>query len=147
MGSYHNHLREESFFNKNSLKLTGELLVVSISILALFLKDFIDVFRNAFLSIFTLYVFVVPLLFTYNLYRRRHVLKIVLNPNSLNQVTRPKYLSSITGAFLILISVFLYWNGSYTVLSLEYHLIAFPIYSAGIVLFLFKLHVVMKLIN
>ena len=34
--------------------------------------------------------------------------------------------------------MFLYWNGSYTVLSLEYHLIAFPIYSAGIVLFLFN---------
>jgi hypothetical protein len=47
-------------------------------------------------------------------------------------------LFSIAGALLLLTAVLLYWNGSYTPISLEYHLVALPLFSAGLILFLFN---------
>jgi hypothetical protein len=132
-------LSHTSFLDGTNLWLTIKISVIIFGMLALFYKDLAVIFSDVFKKSIVIYVLAIPFVFAYLVYRQRKILGVVLHIKSEDQPKRFVCLASIAGILLVLTAVLLYWHGSYASMPLEYHLIALPIFAAGLVLFLFSL--------
>jgi exosortase len=84
------------------------------------------------------YVLLIPVLITYLLYRKRHMLvAAVLHEDKTQESTR--YLPTLAGFLLCLTAFTVYIFGSQTFSPLQYHLISLPIFAAGLTLILFNI--------
>ena len=122
----------------NRLFLAIKILPIAAVTIALFFQDLMLVFTDAIQSDTTSHILAVPILFAYLLYRKRKMLRAVIPLENQNQPKNTKYLSPIIGLLLCTTAVLLYWHGSYTFTPLEYHLIALPIFLAGLILAVFN---------
>jgi exosortase len=66
------------------------------------------------------------------------MLKQVISMDNNYRPKKIKYLPIIMGIILSTNALLLYWHGSYTFTPLEYHIIALPIFTAGLTLILFN---------
>lgn len=126
------------YLDGSNLWLAAKVSVVILGVLTFFLRDMATVFLEAFYSYTKIYIFAIPVVFAYLVLRRQKILRVVLSRGFESQPRRLRHLSSVAGALLVLTAVLLYWNGSYTSISLEYHMVALPLFSAGLILFLFN---------
>jgi exosortase len=122
----------------NRLFLAIKILPIAAVTITLFFQDLMLVFTDALQSDTTSHILAVPILFAYLLYRKRKMLRAVVPLENQNQPRSTKYLSPIIGLLLCTTAVLLYWHGSYTFTPLEYHLIALPIFLAGLILVIFN---------
>jgi len=124
--------------NRSNLVLGLKAATILVSTLAIFHQDLAIIANNAVLNEVTSYVLVIPFLLLYLLYRKRKMLKHVVTTENKDEPTKTKHLPTIIGIALTITAILLYWHGSYTFTPLEHHMIALPIFTAGLTLLLFN---------
>lgn len=125
---------------QGQLILLVKIATVAISIISFFGQDLALVLNDALRSDTTSYILAVPIIFFYVIYRKREILKAVIRmPN--NPLGGTRHLPIIAGILLSTIALLLYLYGSHTFTPLEYHILAMPIFGAGLLLILFDPHV------
>lgn len=129
---------ELAVLRKIDLSIVLKTLTIFAATLVLFSQDLIIIFNDALRSDTTSHILVVPILFSYLVYRKRKMLKAVISYPTTNQSIQFKIAISFSGILLCLTSVLLYWYGSYTFIPLEYHILAMPIFIAGLILIIFN---------
>jgi len=123
---------------KDQIILGIKVTTLAATTILLFSQDLIIIFKDAFYSEATSYIIAIPALFAYLIYRKRKILRAVI---SVENETKPKEIRNIPlicGALLLLTAILLYWHGSYTFTPLEYHMLALPVFVAGLILILFN---------
>jgi len=115
------------------LKVTATVGVVA----AIFSQDLLIIFSDAIQGETTSYLLAIPFIFVYLIYRKRKMLRAVI-PLESNRPTSIKRYPLIAGILLSTTAMLLYWYGSYTFTPLEYHIIALPIFTAGLTLIIFN---------
>jgi exosortase len=106
--------------------------------MALFFQDLMLVFTDALQSDTTSHILAIPILFTYLIIRKRKMLRAVTPLENQNEPRNTRYLSPIIGLLLCTTAILLYWHGSYTFTPIEYHMIALPVFLAGLILIIFN---------
>jgi exosortase len=114
---------------------TATLIVAT---LALFGQDLAIIFIDALQSETTSYILAIPFLFAYLIYRKRKMLRAVIPLENKNQSKETRHLPAIAGILLSVTAILLYWHGSHTFTPLEYHVLALPIFVAGLILLIFN---------
>ena len=113
--------------------------------IALFSQDLTILFTDAIQSEITSHLLAIPFLLAFLIYRKRKMLRAVLPHQEENQSKEMKHLPLIAGALLTITAVLIYWYGSYTFTPLEHHMLALPIFVAGLTLILFNTQTVRQL--
>jgi len=123
---------------KTQITLGIKAAVLITAVIILFSQDLIIVFKDALYSETTSYLLAIPALFAYLIYRKRKMLRAVIPVENENEPKEIRYIPQICGILLSITAMLLYWYGSYTFIPLEYHIIALPIFVAGLTLILFN---------
>ncbi|MGB9693953.1 MAG: exosortase/archaeosortase family protein [Fervidobacterium sp.] len=111
----------------------GALLLAPI---ALFCQDLIVIFSDALQSETTSHLLAVPLLFAYLIYRKRKMLRAAIPFQGTSEQKETRHMPLICGVLLSATAILLYWYGSYTFTPVELHMLALPIFVAGLTLIL-----------
>jgi len=125
-------------FSSSRIVFAIKLSVISVAAIVIFYQDLTLLFSDALQNETTSYMLAVPFIFAYLVYRKRNMLRTVLPLNGDHQPKNTRHLSSIAGIFLAATAVLLYWYGSYTFTPIEYHMLAFPLFIAGLTLAFFN---------
>ena len=125
--------------NRNNIILPLKIATILFGTIAFFFNDLYILFSDALTSEVTSYILIVPFIFAFMIYRKRKMLKAVTPLNPKTQSKKLEYFSAIAGTLLFVTSILIYWHGSYTFTPLEYHLVALPVFVAGLVLLFFNL--------
>lgn len=120
------------------ITLGVKIAVAIAAIIALFSQDLTILFNDAFQSESTSHLLAIPFLFAYLIYRKRKMLRAVIPLENRNQPKETRHLPLIAGILLSITAILLYWHGSHTFTPLEYHMLALPIFAAGLTLILFN---------
>lgn len=138
---------------KNSMHSTGsqialgaKIAAVTLFTLALFRQDLTILFSDALQNETTSHLLVIPALFTYLIYRKRKVLRAVAPVENKTEPKETRHIPLICGILLSATAILLYWHGSYTFTPIEYHMLALPIFVAGLSLILFNLQTLRQLL-
>ena len=118
--------------------LSIKTFVVLFATIAIFYQDLVILANEALRSEMASYIIVIPFLFVYLLYRKRKMLRAVISLESADRSKKTKHLATIAGILVFMISILIYWYGSYTFSPLEYHMISLPVFVAGLVLIFFN---------
>jgi len=128
----------KQLINKGNLALSLKISTLTIATLAIFYQDLTIIMNDALQSELTNYMLAIPFIFTYLIYRKRKMLRAVIPLENQNQPKQATYISLITGILLSATAIIFYWYGSYTFTPLEHHMLALPIFVAGLTLILFN---------
>ena len=120
------------------LVLSIKTLVVLFATIAIFYQDLAILVNEALRSEMASYIIAIPFLFVYLLYRKRKMLRAVISLESADRSKKTKHLATIAGILVSMISILIYWYGSYTFSPLEYHMISLPVFVAGLTLIFFN---------
>lgn len=123
-------------FDKTTLVMGLKIGSLVSFLLILYAQDLVTVFREALYAEASSYLLAIPIFLAYLVYRKRKILSPIIQNPSLEAV-RKDTLAFSCGVLLCATSVFLYWYGSYTFDPLEYHMLTFPIFTAGLIIVLF----------
>ena len=121
----------------NFVPVGVKLLVLLAFPIATFFQDFVQVFSLAWYNPEAQYVLLVPFVAAYFFYRRR---KAFLLPRKSSR------LHDLTAVSLCLLALLVYVWGSYSFYALQLHLIALPIFFAGVTLLIFGADVLKLLV-
>ena len=127
-----------SKLSETSIALGLKMATAFIATTTLFLQDFTIIFNDALHSETASHILAIPFLFAYLIYRKRNILRAVVPIENKQEPKETRYLPIIAGILLLPISVLLYWHGSHTFTPIEYHMLALPIFIAGLTLILFN---------
>ncbi len=130
---------------ESHLTLGVKVGAMVIAAIALFSQDLTILFNDALQSETTSYMLAIPVLFVYLIYRKRKMLRATVSLENRNQPKETKHLPTIAGILLSITAILLYWHGSYTFTPLEYHMLALPIFAAGLTLIIFNLQTLRQL--
>lgn len=92
------------------------------------------------------HLLLMPLFVGFLFYVKRDLFKASLALETLQKQDKRRYVDELIGLSLCLIAFILYWYGSYTFYSLEYHLLSLPIFVIGTILILFGMKALRVLI-
>jgi len=120
--------------------------LIMILILIVYRQDLEILANEASQSEALSHVLLIPFFVGILLYLKKDMVKASLVLEKLQKKTKSQYLDEVIGIALCLIAFLLYWYGSYTFNSLEYHLLSIPIFIMGITLILFNLKALIVLI-
>jgi exosortase len=123
---------------KSNIPLGLKIATAVLATLAIFYQDLAIIANDALQSEYMSYILAVPFIFTYLLYRKRKMLRASIAEMQ-HEPNANRYLPSIAGILLTATAILLYWQGSYTFTPLEYHMIALPIFVAGLILIFFNI--------
>jgi exosortase len=115
-----------------------KIAIIIAATLTVFHQDLVLIFSDALQNETTSYILAVPFILAYLVYRKRKMLRTVMPLTGQDQPRNTRYLASISGILLTATAVLLYWHGSYTFTSVEYHMFALPLFTAGLCLILFN---------
>ena len=128
----------EHLLNQGNLALILKISTLTIATLAIFYQDLTIITSDALQSEITNYMLAIPFIFAYLIYRKRKMLRAVIPLENQNQPKQTTYMPLIAGVLLCTTAIILYWYGSYTFTPLEHHMLALPIFVAGLTLILFN---------
>jgi exosortase len=114
------------------------LLLMFLLIFVVYGRDLEIIVNEALYSEALSHILLIPFFVGFLFYQKRDMFKASLALNKLQKQSKMKYVDELVGLSLCLIAFLLYWYGSYTFYPLEYHLLSFPIFVLGVVLFLFN---------
>jgi len=123
---------------RSTLALSIKAMALLLATIAFFFKDITIVANEALRSEMASYIIAIPFLLIYLLYRKRKMLRAVVPLESADRPKETKHLATISGILVSTIAILLYWYGSYTFTPLEYHMIALPVFVAGLTLIFFN---------
>lgn len=123
---------------KTQTALSIKVTILTTATIILFSQDLAIIFKDALYSEATSYLLAIPALFTYLIYRKRKMLRAVISIKNENRPKEIRHIPLICGVLLSITAILLYWHGSYTFTPLEYHMLALPIFVAGLTLILFN---------
>lgn len=109
--------------------------------LILYRHDLILVGNQALTYEASSHILVFPFLFGYILYRKRKVLGALVESEKWGVEKERGSPKDVAGLLIFLLSLLIYWNGSYTFSPLEYHLISIPVFLSGLMLLFFSVDV------
>lgn len=109
-----------------------------VATLIIFYQDLVLLFSDALQNETKSYILAIPFIFAYLVYRKRKILRAVMPLSGDHQPKSTRHLASIAGVLLTATAVLLYWHGSYTFTSVEYHMLALPLFVAGLTLVFFN---------
>jgi len=123
---------------RNKMALGIKVVTIILATIAIYFQDLVMVANETIRSELSSYIIAIPFLLTYLLYRKRKMLRATIPFERTNPTRKPKYTHEIVGALTCLAAFLLYWHGSYTFHSLEYHIISLPVFTAGLTLIIFN---------
>ncbi|MEM2147129.1 MAG: exosortase/archaeosortase family protein [Candidatus Bathyarchaeia archaeon] len=132
------------FLAKSSFHLLVKVGTIALATFALFCQDMLVIFIDALQSETTSYLLAIPALFIYLLYRKRKVLSAVIAIENSDKSKAARQFPLICGIILVVTSILIYWNGSYTFTPIEYHMSALPIFVAGLMLIFFNFQTLLQ---
>lgn len=141
---FHSNKAKTSLFNakqmlnRNNLVLILKIATLTITITAIFYQDFTLILNDALRTEFISHILAVPFLLAYLIYRKRKMLRAVISLENQDKPRKTRHLSTIAGITLSTTAILVYWYGSYTFTPIEYHMLALPIFTAGLTLILFN---------
>ena len=135
-----------SAINQHRLVITLKFSVIAIAVVALYFQDLSIVFKGSLVDESMFHILAIPFIFAYLLYRKRKMINASLQPYQTIGNGLQKNFSTISGISLFVISIFIYWYGSYTFTPLEYHMITLPFLTAGLILILFNFQTLKQLL-
>jgi exosortase len=140
--SLHKKLSQRLIDALNKAKTyTAPILSTALIILSIFVvywRD-LEILANEAINAEALsYILLIPFFIGYLFYQKKDLVKASLALEKLTKQSKTKYLDELIGLSLCLMAFLLYWYGSYTFYSLEYHLLSLPLFIAGLVLALFN---------
>ena len=124
--------------NKTNLVLTLKITALTIATLAIFHQDLTIIANDALHTEFMSHIIAVPFLLTYLIYRKRKTIRAGISFETQDQPKKMRHLPTTVGIILLVNAMLVYWYGSYTFTPLEYHMMALPIFTAGLTLILFN---------
>ncbi len=124
--------------HEGNLALFLKIAVIVAASSAVFYQDLAILANDALQNEIMSHILVIPFLFCYLIYRKRKILRAVMPLGSRNQPKVTKHVSTAVGILLSATAILLYWYGSYTFIPLEYHILAIPVFMAGLILVLFN---------
>ena len=128
-----------------NLVLGLKIAVIVAATLAIFYQDLTVIANDALQSEFMSHILAIPFLFSYLIYRKRKMLRTVMPLDARNQPKGRRHAPTIAGFLLSTVAILIYWYGSYTFTPLEYHILAIPVFIAGLTLILFNLQTLRQL--
>ena len=138
MQSLKNKLPRTDNAKQNAYWLFFKVGFVTALTVALFFNDLIVVFNDAFLNESTNYILLIPFILVYLVYRKRKTLRAVASLDKSNETTKVHHLPIAIGSLLAATAILLYWYGSFTFTPVEYHMLALPVFLAGLILIFFN---------
>lgn len=123
----------------NRTGLGIKFAIAFLSPMILYWQDLTIILNEALHNEILTHILIIPLLLTYILYRIRTTLFAVASNQYITPTSNKLHIiKNITGILICLLAYLLKWFGSYTFLSLEYHIISLPIFVAGIIIIIFN---------
>ena len=119
----------------NSISLIFKIASLAIVPYIVYSQDLMAVANETVLTELASYMFAIPFLISYLVYRKRKVLRTAI---AFRKKKERRFLDEIAGAVLCFLALIVYLYGSYTFYALELHLISLPIFVAGCILILFN---------
>ncbi|MCK4474719.1 exosortase/archaeosortase family protein [Candidatus Bathyarchaeota archaeon] len=129
----------------NTLALTVKISAILLATIAIFYQDLAMLANEALRSELMSYTLLVPFLIVYIIYRKRKMLSAVTSSETATSLRKPTHTCEIVGALLCFISLLLYWHGSFTFHSFEFHMASLPLFIAGSVILIFNVQTVKAL--
>ena len=118
--------------------LSAKIAVLILAIITFYRQDLAIVLMDAWQNETTSYILIIPFLFVYLIYRKRKMLRAVIDFDATSTQKQTKHLPLIAGILLCAAAMMFYWYGSNSFTPLEYHVFTLPILTGGIVLILFN---------
>jgi len=148
---FHPNKTKISLFNakqmlkKVNLTLSIKIATLIIVTLAIFHQDLTLIANDALQTEFMSHILAVPFLLAYLIYRKRKMLRAVIPLENQDKPRKMRHLPTIAGIALSTTAILVYWYGSYTFTPLEHHMLALPIFTAGLTLILFNVQTLREL--
>jgi len=134
------------YFKLNTALSIKVVAIASVTLI-IYWQDLIIIWTDALKSDMTNYILAIPFLLVFMLYRKRKVLKAVVQWEKSEAPSIGAFgIEELIGLAMCLSAFFLYAYGSYTFNPLEYHLFSLPFFVAGCTLFLFNYQTIKVLI-
>jgi exosortase/archaeosortase family protein len=114
--------------------------------LVLFSGDLLTIFSDALHDESVSHVLIIPVLVAYIIFRKRKVIQAAAFFENRQKLFNLIRVDTVVGGFLLLASLGLYWHAPYTMMSLEYHVIAMILFLASCTLILFNSSMLRQLI-
>jgi hypothetical protein len=127
-----------SLKNPSNLALALKASTLIVAIIALYFQDLKIIFSDALINESTSYILIIPFLFAYLVYRKRKMVRAAIAIERRDLPESVRHFGALGGILLCATAVILYWYGSYTFTSLEYHALTLPFFAAGLILVLFN---------
>ena len=140
-------IKSDSFSMGSGILPIGlKIFAIAFATFALFYQDLGIIFSDALTSEINNFILIVPVLFLFLVYRKRKMLKAVIPIKNQSLIRQANFFPVIVGFLLLFASIVFYWHGSYTSTPLEFHMLVFPVFIAGLTLFLFNLQTLWQII-
>ena len=127
-----------------NLGLTLKTFTIVTATIALYFQDLSIILYDALYSEQNFHLLAVLPLFLFLLYRKRKMVQATAQQKL--QYKWSRNLQTVMGALLCIISMFIYWYGSYTFIPIEYHMVTLPFFVAGLTLILFNYNLLRQVI-
>jgi len=114
--------------------------------LVLFSKDLLVIFSDALQDESVSHVLIVPVIIAYIIFRKRRVIQAAASSKKGQSLFNLVRVDDVAGWFLLLVSLGFYLHASYTMMSLEYHVLAMILFIASCILILFNWSVLQQLV-
>jgi len=125
----------DSFQLWSATALAIKIAAMIVVIWTIYFQDFVLALSQ---SNTTSLILVVPFLIVYLAYRKRKMLRATIPSERSAPKTKIVKINEIVGAMLSLLAFLLYWQGSFTPYSLQYHIATLPLFVAGLILIIFN---------
>lgn len=130
-------LQKSLVLTQLNLALALKISTLAAAITVFYFNDLSIVFVDALNNEATSHILLVPLIFTYLVYRKRKMLRATIDTTK-KRIDYTAHFGTLGGFLLCTTAVMLYWYGSSTFTPLEYHLLTLPLFAAGLTLVLFN---------
>lgn len=128
---------EKAIFVKSSF--------IIIAIITIYSQDLLIIFKNALYDDGTYHILIIPILFTYLLYRKRKIINSSIQQKNRSNKLFIKHFGSVIGIILCVTGLIIYWYGSYTFTPVEHHMLTLPLFTTGVILLLFNTQLLKQL--
>ena len=129
-------------------KVVSDIKIASLVLLvcAFYWQDLSAVFASALANAELSYLFAVPALFLFLVYRKRKVLQARIANHSSNTETPKSSLTLLAGILLLATAIFAHLYGQYTFSPIELQMATLPIFIAAFIIIFFNLNVILELV-
>ncbi len=140
--------RQEPSSKQTTQALALKTFTIVAATVTLFYKNLTQILAYALQNKTAVYIFAVPIIFLYLTYCKRKMLRAVTPLNTHDTPSNTRNTPLITGILVAATALLLYMQGSYihtpfdahnyTFVPPNYHILAMPIFAAGLILILFN---------